>query len=80
MNHITGTIYLRDNTWYKRVNVIKMGITSFAKDRSTTYITGEVEIPLDKMNILYKYLKLYFKAYNIKMIVQNFIIDVLWFN
>lgn len=54
-----------------------MGITSFAKDRSTTYITGEVEIPLDKMNILYKYLKLYFKAYNIKMIVQNFIIDVL---
>jgi hypothetical protein len=54
----TGTIYLRDNTWYKMENVIKMGVSSFAKDRNNTYITGEVErgeyvcvieIPLNKI-------------------------------
>ena len=69
-----GTIYLRDNAWYRSENVIKMGIASFAKDRSNTYITGEVErgeyilvieIPLDKMKQLDKYLKNYFKNYNI---------------
>jgi superfamily II DNA or RNA helicase len=70
----TGTIYLRDNAWYKMENVIKMGIASFAKDRNNTYITGEVErgeyicvieIPLDKMKILDKVFKSYFKEYNI---------------
>ncbi len=69
-----GTIYLRDNAWYRMENVIKMGIASFAKDRSNTYITGEVErgeyisvieIPLDKMRIIDTYLKSYFKPYNI---------------
>jgi predicted helicase len=74
MNNATGTIYLRDNAWYKTENVIKMGIASFAKDRSNTYITGEVErgeyirvieIPLDKMKILDTCLKSYFKAYHI---------------
>ena len=69
-----GTIYLRDNAWYKMENVIKMGIASFAKDRSNTYITGEVErgeyvcvieIPLDKMRVIDKCLKNYFKEYNI---------------
>jgi hypothetical protein len=53
--------------------VIKMGIASFAKDRSNTYITCEVErgeyiyvieIPLDKMKILDKCLKSFFR-YNI---------------
>ena len=43
MNQPQGTVYLRDNAWYKMENVIKMGIASFAKDRSNTYITGEVE-------------------------------------
>ena len=74
MNQPNGTIYLRDNSWYKMEKVIKMGIASFAKDRSNTYITGEVtrgeyklviEIPLDKMRILDTYLKSYFKQYNI---------------
>ena len=69
-----GTIYFRDNAWYKMENVIKMGIASFAKDRSSTYITGEVErghyvcvieIPLDKMRVIDKCLKNYFKEYNI---------------
>jgi superfamily II DNA or RNA helicase len=69
-----GTIYLRDNAWYKKEHVIKMGIASFAKDRSNTYITGEVErgeyvsvieIPLDKMRTIDKFLKNYFKEYNI---------------
>ena len=37
-----GTIYFRDNNWYKKENVIKMGVSSYAKDRSSVYITGEV--------------------------------------
>jgi hypothetical protein len=69
-----GTIYLRDNAWFKREGVIKMGIASFAKDRSSTYITGEVErgeyilvveIPLEKMRVLDVCLKGYFKPYHI---------------
>jgi superfamily II DNA or RNA helicase len=65
----TGTIYLRDNAWYRMENVIKMGIASFAKDRSSTYITGEVErgeyitvieIPLVKMKYIDNLLKYHF--------------------
>lgn len=74
MNQLKGTAYLRDNAWYTKENVIKMGITIFAKDRSNTYITGEVErgeyicvieIPLDKMKLIDKCLKLYFKPHHI---------------
>ena len=43
MTQTKGTIYFRDNAWYKMENVIKMGIASFARDRANTYITGEVE-------------------------------------
>jgi superfamily II DNA or RNA helicase len=69
-----GSIYIRDNVWYNMENVIKMGISSFAKDRENTYNTSEfipgeyllvIEIPLDKMKPLDKFLKLYFKSYNI---------------
>lgn len=71
---LNGTIYLRDNVWFKQENVIKLGVSRYAKDRSNTYITGEVkrgeyicviEIPLDKMKILDFCLKNYFKSYNI---------------
>lgn len=74
MDHLKGYIYLRDNSWYRMENVIKMGIASFTKDRDNTYITGEVErgeyilvieISLDKMKIIDYCLKQYFKAYNI---------------
>lgn len=74
MNQLKGTIYLRDNAWYKTENVIKMGIATFAKDRSNTYITCEVErgeyicvieIPLNKMKIIDKCLKHYFKSFHI---------------
>ena len=74
MNELKGTIYLRDNAWYKIENVIKLGISSFAKDRSNTFITGEIirgeyicviEIPLDKMKLIEKYLQNYFKPYHI---------------
>jgi hypothetical protein len=74
MEQSRGTIYLRDNAWYKTENVIKMGISSTVKNRNTTYITGEiergeyiliVEIPLDKMKILDKCLKMYFKPYHV---------------
>ena len=74
MNQSKGTIYFRDNAWYKMENVIKMGISSFVKNRSNGYITGEIErgeyiyvieIPLDKMKILDKCLKMYFKSYHI---------------
>jgi len=74
MNQLKGTIYLRDNAWYKMENVIKMGIATFAKDRSNTYITGEVErgeyifvieIPLDKMKPIDKCSKNFFKSFHI---------------
>jgi glycine cleavage system H lipoate-binding protein len=42
MNQPKGTIYIRDNEWYKKENVVKLGIASFAKDRNSTYITGEI--------------------------------------
>ena len=69
-----GCIYLRDNEWWKNKGVIKMGITTFAKDRNNTYITGEpergeyicvIKIPLDKMKMLDKLLKAYFQSYHI---------------
>ena len=74
MSQLKGTIYFRDNAWYKMENVIKMGISSVVKNRSNGYITGEVErgeyiyiieIPLEKMRILDRYLKSYFKSYHI---------------
>lgn len=74
MNIPKGFIYLRDNGWYKTTDVIKMGITTFAKERDTTYITGEpergeyiclIEIPLDKMKIIDRMLKTYFKPHHI---------------
>lgn len=69
-----GIIYLRDNLWYKTENVIKMGVTSSMVERNNTYMTGEIiggeyiyaiEIPLNKIKILDKCLKMYFKEYNI---------------
>ena len=74
MDQSKGTIYLRDNAWYKTENVVKMGVSSTVKNRNTTYITGEiergeyiliVEIPLEKMKILDKCLKMYFKQYHV---------------
>ena len=74
MNQSKGTIYFRDNAWYRMENVIKMGISSFVKNRSNGYITGEIErgeyiyiieIPLEKMQILDKCLKSYFKSYHV---------------
>jgi predicted helicase len=37
-----GYIYIRDNEWYMQHNVYKVGITTSIKDRSSTYITGEL--------------------------------------
>lgn len=69
-----GYIYLRDNKWFLQESVIKMGITTHTKNRENTYITGEiergyyiyvVEIPLQKLHIIDKILKNYFKHLNI---------------
>ena len=38
-----GIIYLRDNKWFQKENVIKMGITISLKNRNSTYITSEIE-------------------------------------
>lgn len=77
MNHQQikkGSIYIRVNAWYKLEKVVKLGIAAFAKDRSNTYITGEIErgeyicvyeIPLEKMRQLDNYLKNYLKQYNV---------------
>jgi len=69
-----GSIYIRDNEWYKLRNVFKLGISCNIKDRSSTYITSEVEkgeyicvieIQFEKMQILDTCLKNYFKQYHI---------------
>ena len=39
---LLGYIYIRDNKWYVENNVYKVGITTSIKDRSNTYITGEL--------------------------------------
>ena len=39
---LLGYIYIRDNEWYMQNNVYKVGITTSIKDRSNTYITGEL--------------------------------------
>ena len=86
MDKSKGNIYLRDNSWYKRENVIKMGIDSFVKDRNNTYITGEVErgeyicvieIPLDKMKFIDKSLITLNHIIFIKAEELNFTIDTL---
>lgn len=73
-NYKKGSIYLRDNPWFKSENVIKMGIATFIGDREGPYLTGEVErgqfimvieIPYEKMRIIDNLLKHYFKKYNI---------------
>jgi predicted helicase len=69
-----GTIYIRDNEWFTMRNVFKMGVSSDAKSRSSTYITSEpiggeyvliILIPLELMKIVDDDLKHHFKHYNI---------------
>jgi len=73
MNHLNGTIYIRDNELCRLKNIYKLGMASFAKNRDDTYITYEhekgefifiVEIPINIMKLVDKYLKTYFKSYN----------------
>ena len=73
MNQITGFVYIRENELCVLKNIYKLGIASFAKNRDDSYITYEhkrgefifiLEIPLDKMKIIDKLLKNYFKPYN----------------
>ena len=64
-----GYIYIRDNEWYMQNNVYKVGITTSIKDRSNTYITGEI------------YRGFYVKIYELKVsqsqlrLIDNIIID-----
>jgi plasmid maintenance system antidote protein VapI len=69
-----GTIYIRDNEWWKSENVYKLGIAEYAKDRESTYITGElirgefvmlIHIELSKMKIVDNLLKYEFQNLNI---------------
>jgi len=41
MNPSTGNAYIRDNEWFRSRNIVKFGVTSYAKDRTSIYITGE---------------------------------------
>ena len=69
-----GSVYIRDNPWYRLVNVVKVGVSSSTKDRNSTYITSEpiageyiriYEIPINYMPLLDKCIKSHFKQYNI---------------
>ena len=71
-----GSIYIRDNEWWKKENVYKMGKADFAKDRESPYITGEpirgeyiliLEMPYNKikMRLIDNLLKHHFQYLNI---------------
>ena len=71
-----GYIYIRDNELYKEDNIYKVGITTSIKDRSNTYITGELyrgfyvkiyefNINQQKLNIIDRLFKTEFKYLNI---------------
>jgi len=71
-----GYIYIRDNEWYKISNVYKVGITTSIKDRSNTYITGELyrgfyvkiyelNVNEKKLHLIDNLLKKTFKNYNV---------------
>jgi len=69
-----GYIYLRDNEWYRIKGVIIMGTTKDLKKTSKIYIADEIkkgkyisiiEIPINKVEIIDKYLKNYFNEYSI---------------
>jgi len=69
-----GCVYLRDNQWFQFENVFKMGVAEFAKIKETTDIEIEpirgkfvfvVVIPLDKIKLIGKILKNYFKKHNV---------------
>lgn len=73
MSYLKGLIYIRDNELCRLKNIIKLGITSSLKNRNDSYITYEheygefilvIEIDLDKMKTIDKYLKSYFKNFN----------------
>lgn len=71
-----GSIYIRDNEWWKKENVYKMGKADFAKDRESPYITGEpirgeyvliLEMPYNKikMRLIDNLLKQHFQYLNV---------------
>ena len=53
-------IYFRDNEWFIKEDIIKLGITSSIIERGDTYITGEIYrgkfIKIYKLNIKLKHL------------------------
>jgi len=73
MEKSTGIIYIRNNELCVLKQIIKIGITGNGKNRGDAYTTYEhvrgtfimvIEIPLNKMKLLDKSLKNYFKEYN----------------
>lgn len=71
----TGIVYMRLNEWYIQpdIDVIKLGITAYAKNRNSGYITGEpigghyvklIEIPLSKIRAIDNILKYELKQHH----------------
>ena len=74
MNIKKGYVYVRINKWWTDEKVVKCGVSQDPINRGSPYITGEfergeytyiVEIPLDKLTVLDKCFKKYFKDYNV---------------
>jgi superfamily II DNA or RNA helicase len=70
-----GFIYLRDNNWWNKENVIKMGKANNIPERDTQYATGEInrgtfdtvfEVPIEKMGIIERLLQNEFRELNVK--------------
>ncbi len=74
MNIKKGYVYVRINKWWTDEKVVKCGVSQDPINRGSPYITGEfergeytyiVEISLDKLTVLDKCFKKYFKDYNV---------------
>ena len=70
-----GFIYLRDNKWWNKEDVIKMGKANNIPERDTQYATGEInrgsfdtvfEVPIEKMGIIERLLQNEFRELNVK--------------
>ena len=78
-------IYIRDNEWFKSLNVYKVGITIDIINRSSTYITGEIirgsfvkiiellDIDKNDLMIIDKKIKDEFKEFYKREIFYNYI-------
>jgi len=71
---MSSYIYIRDNEWFRKEDVIKVGITKSIIERGNTYMTGEIyrgefikilKLKIDNLRIIDNLIKIQFKKLNV---------------